>query len=379
MPHTAFTFSRTEDAVRFADALMGASPFSFRSGLFLAGPRRTGKSTFLRQDLMPELQARGVLTIYTDLWADRGADPADLIAETLRKTMAKLANPLQKAASTVGAVKLAGVEITLADVGQTGGLTLADALIRIGQAAGKPVALVVDEAQHALSTPRGIDAMFALKAARDAMNQGEVSQVPALMLVFTGSHRDKLVGLLRNNRQPFFGASVTDMPLLGRGYVSAYVEWLNAWLASTNQIDSDEAYAAFELLGHRPERLEEALRDIALGPGGAAALGDTVLGKAHALRDRVWADYDNDFGELNKTQKAVLEEMVAQGTGFQPFVVATLNAFARRLGRKVTKSTIQSALAELKEKGLIWQSGRGQYALEDQGMIPWLKARGLRP
>ena len=47
------------------DPLMG-SP----SGLMLAAPRRTGKSTFLRRDLLPVLKARGDHAVLVDLASD---------------------------------------------------------------------------------------------------------------------------------------------------------------------------------------------------------------------------------------------------------------------------------------------------------------------
>ena len=59
--------------------------------------------------------------------------------------------------------------------------------------------------------------MFALKAARDALNQDAAArkaQGPQLMLVFTGSQRDKLANLVLKRDQPFFGAGVTDIPRL---------------------------------------------------------------------------------------------------------------------------------------------------------------------
>ncbi|WP_416139832.1 hypothetical protein ACM26W_05460 [Halomonas sp. HK25] len=58
--------------------------------------------------------------------------------------------------------------------------------------------------------------MFALKAARDALNLGGDS--PGLRLILTGSSRDKLAMLVLSRDQPFFGSSVTPFPLLG--------EWL---------------------------------------------------------------------------------------------------------------------------------------------------------
>ncbi len=73
-----------------ADALMGLGPFHYGSGLFLAAPRRTGKSTFMREDLVPALKARGVVTTYVDLWEDRQRDPGLLIVDAVRATLRDL-------------------------------------------------------------------------------------------------------------------------------------------------------------------------------------------------------------------------------------------------------------------------------------------------
>ncbi len=52
------------------------------------------------------------------------------------------------------------------------GATLTQALELLHRAADKTVVLVIDEAQHALTTEAGVNAMFGLKAARDQLNQG---------------------------------------------------------------------------------------------------------------------------------------------------------------------------------------------------------------
>ena len=52
-------YPRTRLATALAEALQGEAAFSDApNGLFLAAPRRTGKSTFLQSDLMPELARR---------------------------------------------------------------------------------------------------------------------------------------------------------------------------------------------------------------------------------------------------------------------------------------------------------------------------------
>lgn len=61
-------YPRTQLAVELANALQGKLAFSDApNGLFLAAPRRTGKSTFLQSDLSPELARRQVVVVYVDL------------------------------------------------------------------------------------------------------------------------------------------------------------------------------------------------------------------------------------------------------------------------------------------------------------------------
>ena len=72
-------FPRTELARQVVQALQGRALFGdAHNGLFLAAPRRTGKSTFLQYDLRPALEAAGIEVIYVDLWSDPRRDPGSL-------------------------------------------------------------------------------------------------------------------------------------------------------------------------------------------------------------------------------------------------------------------------------------------------------------
>lgn len=375
----AFLYRRPELARQYADALLGRSPFGHRSGLFLAAPRRTGKSTFLRIDLVPCLEAEGVRTLYVDLWADRTADPGQLIAARLARELEALASPLSKLLRKSGVRRVSGggVALDFSEDEASEPVTFTDALREIAKRSGKPVALIVDEAQHALDSEAGKQAMFALKAARDALNQegqGE-TRSPGLILVMTGSHRDKLSALVLNRDQPFFGATVVDFPLLGDGYVAAYVDWLNARLAPDNRFDTGDVTRAFRLLGHRPELLDRVLSEHALGGAGAPGLRTTVETGAEQLRERLWTQYDNDFGALTPLQRALLMALLREGERLAPFTEATRTALEEDIDARVTASDIQKALKALRRNGLVWKSGRGTYAAEDQGMIAWLEAR----
>lgn len=352
------------------DPLLGAT-----AGLFLAAPRRTGKSTFLRQDLVPLLAARGQFPIYVDLWEDRARDPGALIAEALARAIEDLATRVERFWKLLpfSRISVGGVTVDLPKAESTRSATLTEALVEIGTRAGRDVVFIIDEAQQALTSEAGRDAMFALKAARDAMNQRRAGA--RLYLLFTGSHRDKLAALVLTHRQPFYGARVQDFPKLGRHFVEAYLKVVNPLLARNNQLDADDVMRAFELLGHRPEKLQEVIRDHALGQGGSAGLRATVTERADLLRARVWQQHESDYGQLSTLQRAVLRQLIAEGADFAPFSGPTLQRIGAELGTKVATSEVQRALDDLREKSIVWRPERGVYALEDQDMRDWLLAR----
>ena len=69
---SSFFFPRSSQAELYADGLQRGGIVNLSSGLFLAAPAGTGKTTFLTRDLMPELARRDVIAIYVDL-SDGGA------------------------------------------------------------------------------------------------------------------------------------------------------------------------------------------------------------------------------------------------------------------------------------------------------------------
>jgi hypothetical protein len=357
------------------DPLLGTS-----AGLFLASPRRTGKSTFLRLDLVPHLVARGQFPIYVDLWEDRARDPGALIAEALARALDELSTRAERFWKLLpfSRISVGGVTADLPKADGTRSATLAEALIEIGARAGRDVVFIIDEAQQALASEAGRDAMFALKAARDAMNQRR--EGARLYLLFTGSHRDKLAALVLTPKQPFYGARVQDFPRLGRRYVEAYLKVVNPLLAPDNQLDVEDVMRAFDLLGHRPEKLQEVIRDHALGEGGSAGLRHTVTQRADLLRARIWQQHQSDYGQLGELQRVVLRRLIEDGPAFAPFSTATLARIVADLGSPVGTSEVQKALDDLREKSIVWRPERGVYALEDQDMRDWLLSDpGLRP
>jgi hypothetical protein len=370
-----FYAPRTDLAESIARQLSPDPLLGTTAGLFLAAPRRTGKSTFLRLDLVPLLAARGQFPIYVDLWEDRARDPGALIAEALVTAIDDLSTRVERFWKLLpfSRISVGGVTADLPKAEGTRSATLTEALIEIGTRAGRDIVFIIDEAQQALTSEAGKDAMFALKAARDAMNQRRDGA--RLYLLFTGSHRDKLAALVLTHKQPFYGARVQDFPKLGRHFVEAYLRIVNPLLAPDNQLDADDVMRAFELLGHRPEKLQEVIRDHALGQGGSAGLRATVTERADLLRARVWQQHESDYGQLTALQRAVLRQLIADGPDFAPFSGPTLLRIGAELGTKVASSEVQRALDDLREKSIVWRPERGVYALEDQDMRDWLLAR----
>lgn len=369
-----FYVPRKELAVAIAQRMTPDPILGTQSGMFLAAPRRTGKSTFLRRELIPHLIEIGSFPIYVDLWSDRDADPGMLIADAIAKALDGLYNTAERLKSSFlpKSISVGGVAVELR-AGESPRIgTLTEALVAIGDKADQDVVLIIDEAQHALSSKAGLDAIFALKAARDEMNQR--AEGARLNLVFTGSHRDKLAAFVAGHKDPFFGASVSDFPKLGDAYINVLVNSINPRLADDNQLNRADVAKAFELVGYQPEALTMIVREHALSEEGSAGLRVTVTERANALRDRRWEQHASDFGELTEMQRAVLLVLAEDGAEFAPFVGPTIDRIGQSLGRAVTTSDIQVALDALREKSLVWRPSRGIYALEDQDMREWLLA-----
>jgi predicted AAA+ superfamily ATPase len=62
---TLWRFNRPKLAKALAERVLGGQ----RVALF--GPRQTGKTSLLREELMLLLQARGALPVYIERWADK--------------------------------------------------------------------------------------------------------------------------------------------------------------------------------------------------------------------------------------------------------------------------------------------------------------------
>lgn len=372
-------FPRLALANTLADALQGQTLFGdAANGLFLAAPRRTGKSTFLHNDLQPALQARKVVVVYVDLWADLKRDPGLLIADAIGAALSRHLGLVARAAKSAGLenVSIGGwLKIDTTKIGKIDGATLSDALKALREAAKNPVALIIDEAQHALTSAAGESVMMALKSARDQMNQpGAVN----LMLVMSGSDRDKLLRLVNTTGAPFYGSSIQRMPELDRdfiGYVVGLVELQRPDLAP---VDTDLLLNAFHLFGSRPQFFYAALGEVLnpLNPS-SERFERRILAAAMQRKVDDELQMESDFLALKPLEQAILWRLLEQGSRFRAYDADALTFYQGKVGKRVTAQQVQGGLESLRTQtpSMVWKSARGEYSLDEAMMHQWYEKR----
>jgi hypothetical protein len=369
-------FHRANLAEKLTKKIMAVSPGSpSDSGLFLSAPRRTGKSTFIREDLRPALENAGAIVIYSDLWEDRQADPGKVIISAIRSELAKHDGVIKRIAKNAGMdkVNVGGISFSIDQVGLNQDVSISAALTALSDEIKKPITLIVDEAQHAITTHHGNDTLFALKAARDEVNS---SQHHGLHIIATGSSQAKLAMLRNSKDQAFFGAYIFQFPHLDRHYV----DWFCKNLEFGEHLDPDEVMTLFEKASFRPEILGSAAKrlqfDLELkNEDVAERFSAEVAAEIQLLDDQLL----RVIHSLTPIQHAILKVMADSGDRYAPFESGTIDKYKAVLrnmksdrASKVDVTTVQQALLALQDKSLVWKESRGVYALEDASIIDLL-------
>ncbi len=380
-------FPRFQLAEELSDALQGSKLFDDApNGLFLAAPRRTGKSTFLQVDLQPALEKRGVVVVYVDLWVAPSRDPGELIAEAIGRALRAHLGPVAKAAKASGlesASLFGALKIDTSKIGRPDGSTLTDALRTLHELARSPVALIVDEAQHSLTSEAGENTMTALKSARDQLNSpGQVN----LMLIMSGSDRDKLMRLVNSNAAPFYGSSIKHLPLLGEDFVAHLAALIEQQRPELAPVDQSLLFQTFQTLGHRPQFFIDALGE-ALSPFGAGVgqrFERALMELASQRLEQDRQQMESDYLALRPVEQAVIWRMLEQGSRFRPYDADALRFYNEKTGGPITRAMAQKAMESLRngQPSMVWKSAHGEYAVDDVAMHRWYAqsvAKGLWP
>ena len=378
-------FPRTALAQQIANDLLGLSFLSDApNGLFLAAPRRTGKSTFLQADLAPTLKGRGALVIYADLLENAGGrDPADLVITAIEGELHKHLGVVARILREGRVTEVAGaVKVDTSGIGQLGEMSLTQAIRALNKARRLPVALLIDEAQEALKSGVGEDLMWSLKSARDQLKHEGIT----FMLVMTGSDRDKLMRLMNHNQTPFWGSQAVSFPLLGDDYVDWVATKIEQAYPQKAPIDRVAMAEAFAVCGSRPQvfkrLMSEALNPLSSDPSQRFEHNLLAASRQQVLVDR--AQMASDFQAMSPVEQVVLWRLLEQGAAFRPYDAAAKAFYAAKLGQEVTAQQAQAALESLRARSpsVVWKSLRGEYAIDDTSMFAWhqeLSSQGQWP
>lgn len=350
-----------------------------RSGLFLGGLRRIGKTTFLRGDLIPALEAEGAIVVYVDLWSNTAAKPSDLLLAAVRRTLADLERADSKA---VGILKrLKGLDLgaagfkfgfSLVELGKNEGSTLAGAFGELVRLTKTDVVVIIDEVQHAMGSEDGDNMLLALKAARDEINLTPGTPGHFLFLG-TGSHRARVRELTIKGTQAFNGAMSEDFPVLEIDFV----DWLLKQAELGARMPTREvAFECFVRLGRRPEELMKALFALAQSPSFADADQD-LRAITEGVRQSAAAVDLARLDELGPLAQAVFGYVCKQGgQGVKKlFSAATLDEYGVEIGRTVGAEEIQKVATLLLDSNILARDGHGIYGVSDPFLAEAYRSR----
>ncbi len=334
----------------------------------LFGPRQTGKTTLLREEVLPALEAAGVLPIYIECWADK-ANPLQSINYALRKALESLTLTPGKrgqrlAKTPVRKIGAVGVLIELGEMAERkipdNPYLAFDALLTsLLEAAGKDLVLMFDEFQ-VIAEAKDSDAIAA--ALRSALTQAS-SKVG---VAFSGSSQHLLLEMFSRARTPLYNfANIEPYPLLKEDFVGHVAK---KYIAAT-QRDFNQAIAlrVLESVGHQPAPFLNAVGNAMSKPswtvedGLKAMLDPTVTNK--------WSSAWYGLTDLQRFTLRVAHE------GQMLTSAQTLKRAAVEVGLpKVQASSITRAMEALIDKGLAEREPSSRrYLVSDPVMTAWLK------
>jgi uncharacterized protein len=342
-----------------AQALERVAPF---------GPRQTGKTSLLREEVMPLAEAKGMLAIYIECWADK-ADPLESINYALQKALDRLNVPAAGVGRTLKTiVKKVGIASASIELGEEPKRSLpaskflqVDALLTsILNETKQNVLLVFDEFQALASAEEGDQATAAL---RSTLTQAS-KRVGA---IFSGSSEVLLLQTFSRTKAPLYGfANPEAYPLLDEGFVAHVAQKFKA--ATGRELVMVEAMNIFDRLGRQPEPFLQAVSNAMANPKWGLESGLRAM-----LDPKAKNKWTINWYSLTDVQRVALRLVFENRTTTSK---TSLDWVAVQLGQpKAQASTISRALEALAEKGLIERrqlDGKKGYRVSDPVMAAWL-------
>ena len=361
-------FHRPQYAKDLAEQLLKptALQLQVRSGVFLSGIRRIGKTTFLRQDLIPALESMQALVIYVDLWADRSKSPALLVHEAVKSTLSELSSPGAKLLERFKSLNVGAAGFSFGfqvdTVGKPGGATLSEVFTELVDKVSTNVVLIMDEVQQALVTEDGNNLLFALKAARDAVNT-RPGTPGYLLFLGTGSHKSLMADMATRRSQPFAGAVATEYEPLG----AEFVRWKHEELQRLEGIklpSQEVMHQGFLAIGQRPEELQNALVLLQSRPEDPDMAFPIICSTLAASAAEVEITTVESMGAL----ASAIFDRVAHGNESGEsglFSADAIQQYAAQVGISVDTTQVQNTMDRMITANLIHRRSHGVYAIAD--------------
>ena len=362
----AWHYDRTRLAATLGDRLIRHE----RIAMF--GPRQTGKTTLLRDEVIPYVQSRGCLAIYIDCWMDMD-DPLQGINYALQKALDGLdvkPKGLGRTGSTV--VKKLGLMGASIDLGEAPkrqtparpGLLFDSLLTQILEETRHDVVLVFDEFQAIASVKNGPQISASLRA---ALTQAD----KRIGAIFSGSSDVALLDMFSRTNTPLYGFARTEgYEPLGLDFIGFVARKFKE--ATRRDLNIVLAQDAFQELGTQPEPFLHAVSLVMANPKWSLANAlDEMLGLQSTNK------WSATWRGLTGLQQAALKLIFDDRA---PTSADSVAWAATQLGARVQPSSISRALEALGAKGILERKvdGRG-WSLIDPVQRAWLRRNPQAP
>ncbi|WP_416762233.1 hypothetical protein ACNI65_07865 [Roseateles sp. So40a] len=329
-------------------------------GLLLTGGRFTGKSTFLRHDLLPLLRSDPSLyPIVIDFMAHEEAEPGAVILQTLCAELQSQDGVVRRTARKLGltGLSLGGMQMSPVQAEADDFKGVLKMLRALSAKTGRRLILLLDEVQRTQTSDHGRRVLLSLARSVNSLN---VDARPGPRILATGSHAHKLRKMTFGKEDAFHGATVRALPPLG----GDYLQWLHAQVPVRGRPSSGLMASAFDRLLHRPRDLISVCQVLASYDGNPQHVIDRMF---HLLVEECADDGKTEFllhlRDLPDLPLALSRVMAEAGPEFAPFqlwckrLTAALVQARRKLPAppEFTEGEISDALNVLVARGLIWR------------------------
>lgn len=385
MLRSQFYFRRDSQIAALVAGLDHEGSDDFRRGVFVFSPPKTGKTTFLKVGMAPALKEQGWEPLVVEMFPEADTDPRErleaTVMEALRACDALIELPM-------GAYRMGRSDDELATLQNDANwsllppdISLVEALSTLQMTVGRPLVLMIDEAQHLLSSASGLQALRALQAARDKLFNPHGR--PGLCVIFALNNMERLRQFTSDTEIPFHDCPIGPwLTFSAKPFSEAITQHINARLMPDNHFSARDVLQVFELTGRRPDLLWLVMKRVGLDAGRAPDLGMLVDQGLNVLPHAERFMSREAYHSLCPLQRAVLlslAQAVYSGVYVEPWSESSLERLARMTRvDAIEDKALQRALDDLLERGFVWKAQEtNRYGLESAVITEWARHKAI--